>query len=488
MNFRGYAFIYTIGCQMNVYDSEKLALILASSGYEKTDDMDKADIVVCNTCSIRHKAEEKAFSFLGRFAKVKKQKPHLITVMAGCVAQQEGKKAFERIAHLDIVLGTRALARFSRHIESIWSGQTRITDIDDSPQIFESLPYIPSLTAPDSESESDTTGFSENQVSRFVTIMQGCENYCSYCVVPYVRGKERSRKAQNILKEVQTLADSGVKEITLLGQNVNSYGRKEGGTSFPELLKMLNTVEGIHRIRFATSHPKDLSPELIYAMRDIEKVCRHLHLPVQSGSNAILKKMNRGYTREDYLERIKELRRQCPDISISTDLIVGFPSETLKDFKDTLNLLTTVEFDSIFAFAYSNRPSAPAASFPDQLDEREKLDRLNHLLQLQETYTEKKNTEEIGRTLEILVTGKSSAKHKRAESHIENMQQMTGRSVSNKIVHFLPNAIKSDTIKPDTIKSNSIKIGDLARIKITKAYPHSLWGYPDPDKKQVGKE
>jgi tRNA-2-methylthio-N6-dimethylallyladenosine synthase len=466
MNSKGYAFVYTIGCQMNVYDSEKLAYILTSSGYEKTDDMDKADIVVCNTCSIRHKAEEKAFSFLGRFAKIKKQKPHLITVMAGCVAQQEGEKAFERLPTLDIVLGTRALSRFSQHIEAIKSGQTRITDIDDSPTIFESLPYTPPIASPDAE--ADTAGFSENQVSRFVTIMQGCENYCTYCVVPYVRGKERSRKAENILKEVQILADSGVKEVTLLGQNVNSYGRKEGSTSFPELLKMLNQVEGIHRIRFATSHPKDLSGELIHAMRDLKKVCRHLHLPVQSGSNAILKKMRRGYTREDYLERISELRQQCPDISLSTDIIVGFPSEALNDFKDTLDLLRMVEFDSIFAFAYSNRSSALASSFPNQLDEQEKMDRLNHLLQLQETYTEKKNSEEIGKILEILVTGKSTAKYKRSESQIENMPQMTGRSVSNKIVHFL---------------SDGIKIGDLARIKITNAYPHSLWGHHE-----VGKE
>ena len=474
MKYRGYAYIYTIGCQMNVYDSEKLAIILNSYGYETTDDMDKADIVVCNTCSIRHKAEEKAFSFLGRFARIKKNKPHLITVMAGCVAQQEGEKAFVRVPHLDIVLGTQAFSRFGKLIDAVKSGKQKVVDINDSSMIYEAMPA--------------TSCTDENKISKFVTIMQGCDNYCTYCVVPHVRGRERSRTETNIVEEINLLVKAGVKEITLLGQNVNSYGQKEGLISFPQLLAKVNDINGVHRIRFATSHPKDLSDDLIYAIRDLDKVCNHLHLPIQSGSNKILKKMNRGYTREDYLERIKELRRQCPDISISTDLIVGFPSETLKDFKDTLNLLTTVEFDSIFAFAYSNRPSAPAASFPDQLDEREKLDRLNHLLQLQETYTEKKNTEEIGRTLEILVTGKSSAKHKRAESHIENMQQMTGRSVSNKIVHFLPNAIKSDTIKPDTIKSNSIKIGDLARIKITKAYPHSLWGYPDPDKKQVGKE
>ena len=452
MKYRGYAFIYTIGCQMNVYDSEKLASILSSSGFEKTEDMDKADVVVCNTCSIRHKAEEKAYSFLGRFARIKKKKPHLITVMAGCVAQQDGEKAFERVPHLDIVLGTRAFSRFSRHIEEIQSGRSRITDIEDSSMIYESLP--------------DTAGFEENKVSRFVTIMQGCENFCTYCVVPYVRGRERSRKPENIIEEITLLADSGIKEVTLLGQNVNSYGKKESDIAFPELLKRINDIKGIHRIRFATSHPKDLSLDLIHAIRDLEKLCNHLHLPVQSGSDAILKKMNRGYTKQQYLDKIFMLKNQCPDISLSTDIIVGFPSETLDDFNDTMNLIRTVEFDSIFAFAYSNRTSAPAAKFSGQIDEKEKLDRLNLLLQLQETFTENKNKALIGKTLEILVEGKSSKKHDGFEQIDKNMEQMTGRTVSNKIVHF---------------PSNRFHIGDMVRIKIEAAYPHSLWGYPEFD-------
>jgi len=445
-----YAFIYTIGCQMNVYDSEKLASILISCGFEKTDDMDKADVVVCNTCSIRHKAEEKAYSFLGRFSRIKKTKPHLITVMAGCVAQQEGEKAFERVPHLDIVLGTRAFSRFNRHIQSIQSGSSRIVDIEDSPMIYESLP--------------DSSSFEENKVSKFVTIMQGCENFCTYCVVPYVRGKERSRKPDRIIEEITLLAGSGVKEVTLLGQNVNSYGKKEGEISFPELLKKINQIDGLHRIRFATSHPKDLSMDLMHAVRDLEKVCKHLHLPVQSGSDRILKKMNRGYTRQQYLDRIFELKRQCPDISLSTDIIVGFPSETIEDFNDTLDLIRAVEFDSIFAFAYSNRSSAPAAKFSTQLDEKEKLDRLNLLLQLQEAYTEKKNKEQVGKTLEILIEGRSNKKHDGFEFVEQNMEQMTGRSESNKIVHF---------------PSTRFKIGDMVRIKIENAYPHSLWGYPE---------
>lgn len=452
MKFRGYAFIYTIGCQMNVYDSEKLASILNSVGFEKTEDMDMADVVVCNTCSIRHKAEEKAYSFLGRFAQIKKKKPHLITVMAGCVAQQEGEKAFQRAPHLDIVLGTRAFSRFSGHIDAIQSGQSRIVDTKDSPMIYESLP--------------DSACFEENKVSRFVTIMQGCENFCTYCVVPYVRGKERSRKPENIIEEIILLAESGVKEVTLLGQNVNSYGKKEGEISFPELLKKINDIKGIHRIRFATSHPKDLSPDLMLAIRDLDKVCNHLHLPVQSGSDAILKKMNRGYTRLHYLDRIFELKNKCPDISLSTDIIVGFPSESIEDFNDTIDLIRTVEFDSIFAFAYSNRSSAPAAKFPNQIGEKEKLDRLNLLLQLQETFTEKKNKAQIGKTLEILVEGKSSKKHDGFEQFEKNMEQMTGRSASNKIVHF---------------PSSHVNIGDMVRIRIEEAYPHSLWGHPEFD-------
>lgn len=452
MKYSGYAYIYTIGCQMNVYDSEKLALILSSYGFEKTDDLDKADIVVCNTCSIRHKAEEKAFSFLGRFAKIKKKKPHLITVMAGCVAQQEGKKAFERIPHLDIVLGTRAFSRFGRHIDAVKSGKQKVADIEDSSTIYEAMP--------------DATCFDENKISRFVTIMQGCENFCTYCVVPYVRGRERSRNPENIVEEITLLAESGVREVTLLGQNVNSYGQKEGRISFPQLLARINEINGIHRIRFATSHPKDLSMDLIYAIRDLDKVCNHLHLPVQSGSNRILKKMNRGYTREKYINRIYDLKKQCPDIALSTDIIVGFPSETREDFNDTMNLLREVEFDSIFAFAYSNRSSAPAARFSNQIDEKEKLDRLNQLLELQEQYTEKKNKDLVGKTLEVLVEGKSGKKRDGFEQIGENLEQMTGRSESNKIVHF---------------PSEHVKIGDRINIGIENAYPHSLWGYPAGD-------
>jgi tRNA-2-methylthio-N6-dimethylallyladenosine synthase len=455
MSYKGYAYINTIGCQMNVYDSEKLAGILQSHGFEKTNEMDKADIVVCNTCSIRHKAEEKAFSFLGRFAKEKKKRPQMILVMAGCVAQQEGEKAFARVPRLDLVLGTQAFSRFAQHLDALKSGQTQIVDIEDSDMIFESMP--------------DESCYDENRVSKFVTIMQGCDNYCTYCVVPYVRGRERSRNHNSIVDEIKILGQAGIREVTLLGQNVNSYGVKEEGISFPELLEKVSEIEGIERIRFATSHPKDLSMELIHAIQDIDKVCNHLHLPIQSGSNKILKKMNRGYTRQTYISKIESLKTACPGISLSTDIIVGFPWEDLEDFNDTMELLREVEFDSIFAFAYSDRSSAPAAKFSGQIDEKEKKDRLNQLLELQEFYTQKKNKALIGKSIEVLVEGESLKKREDFEKTSDKMKQMTGRSASNKIVHF---------------PLENISIGDLVTIRIENAYPHSLWGLPSGAQKK----
>ena len=444
---RGKAFINTIGCQMNVYDSEKLAGILTAYGYEKTENMDEADLVLCNTCSIRHKAEEKAFSFLGRFAREKKKRPHLITIMAGCVAQQEGKKAFKRLPHLDLVLGTQAFARLGAHLDDLAAGKRKIVDTAESEVIFEAMP--------------DTTGSNESEISKFVTIMQGCENFCTYCVVPYVRGREKSRDPKAIVQEIEILARSGIKEVTLLGQNVNSYGGQDSDIGFPQLLELISQIEGIRRIRFATSHPKDLSPDLIRVMQDLDKVCAHLHLPVQSGSDKILKKMNRGYTRQTYLSRVSALKEACPDMALSTDIIVGFPSETHEDFMETMDLLDRVEFDSIFAFAYSDRSSAPAAKFPNQVDEKVKMERLNQLFAHQDICTEKKNKATIGRDLDVLVEGESL---KPREGFVENypdMNQMFGRSESNKIVHF---------------PSDQAKIGDLVKIRIENAYPHSLWG------------
>jgi tRNA-2-methylthio-N6-dimethylallyladenosine synthase len=449
MHYNGYAYIHTIGCQMNVYDSEKLAAVLNAQGFGHTRNPDQADIIVCNTCAIRHKAEEKAFSFLGQFAREKQKRPDLITVMAGCVAQQEGKNAFKRLPHLDLVLGTQAFSRFSRHIDALKSGRQKIVDTEPSDVIFEAMP--------------DTPGFAENQVSRFITIMQGCDNFCTYCVVPYVRGRERSRAWESIVNEIQVLADNKIREVTLLGQNVNSYGTREGGISFARLLEKVAQIKGIRRIRFATSHPKDLSEDLIQAMADLDKVCNHLHLPVQSGSDRILKKMNRGYTRDRYLSRINALKSAIPDIALSTDIIVGFPSETPADFEDTMDLVSRVGFDSIFAFAYSDRSSAPAARFSDPVDEKEKMDRLNRLLAFQDTITQEKNARLIGQKVQVLVEGVSAKLHDGFVKTSPHTRQMTGRSAGNKIVHF---------------PSDTLAAGDLVNIKIENAYPHSLWGQP----------
>ena len=445
--FKGYAYIYTIGCQMNTYDTERLFFILGGLGYERTNSFDMADIIICNTCSIREKAQEKAFSFLGRVPPLKKIKPHLITIMTGCVAQQEGEEAFKRNSYIDIVLGTQAFSRLGDHIGAVLNGKTRITDIEDSPAIYEAMP--------------DFAFIENDKVSRFVTIMQGCDNFCTYCVVPYVRGRERSRSPESIVKEISILARAGVKEVTLLGQNVNSYGKKEKICSFPELLEKIADIEGLERIRFATSHPKDLSDELIYAIRDIDKVCNHLHLPVQSGSDRILKKMNRGYTSQQYLERIEKLKQNCPGIALSSDMIIGFPSETRADFDQTMDLVKTVQFDGIFAFAYSDRPNAPAAKFSKAVDEGEKMARLNELIQFQEKITEHKNQALVGLSEQVLVEGFSQKKRQGDQENLPGLPQMTGRTQSAKIVHFF---------------GKNVHPGEILDIKIEHAYPHSLWG------------
>jgi tRNA-2-methylthio-N6-dimethylallyladenosine synthase len=379
--------------------------------------------------------------------------------MAGCVAQQEGKKAFKRNSALDIVLGTQAFARLGEHIMAILDGKSRITDINDSSAIYEAMP--------------DFSYIENDKVSRFVTIMQGCDNFCTYCVVPYVRGRERSRTPESIVSEIKILADAGVKEVTLLGQNVNSYGIKEKICSFPDLLEKISRVKGLERIRFATSHPKDLSDDLIYAMRDIDKVCNQLHLPVQSGSNRILKKMNRGYTVERYLERINMLRENCPSMPLSSDMIIGFPTETRSEFEETMALVREVEFDGIFAFAYSDRPTAPASKFSGAVEEDEKMDRLNHLIRFQEEMTHKKNKALVGSLERVLVEGLSQKKrHNGGDGggdlsgqpdlpDLPDLPQMTGRTESGKIVHFF-----GENISP----------GDILDIKIERAYPHSLWG------------
>jgi len=445
-------YINTIGCQMNVYDSDRIACVLAPVGYRMTDTLEAADLVIVNTCAIRAKAEQKAFSFVGRLAKMKRRNPDLLIGVGGCVAQQEGDAILSRMPHVDLVFGTHAIPRLPHILGKVTSGRTRVVDV----------------VASDGIDEIDLAGGfqKDGQVSRFVTIMQGCDNYCTYCVVPYVRGAEMSRHPEWILSEIQSLVASGVREVTLLGQNVNSYGRKEGLPSFAALLEQVNDVAGLRRIRFTTSNPKDLSDDLMRAFGKLDKLCPHIHLPVQSGSDRVLKRMNRKYTRQIYLDRVERLRSIRPDIAVTSDFIVGFPGESSADFEDTLSLVKTVAFDSIFAFMYSDREIAPASRFKTKIDENEKKDRLQKLLSTQEKITLAKNRMLVGTHQEIMVEG-GSTRPGLAES-LDEGPQWSGRTPGNKIVNF--------SLGGDATPAPPPRVGEMVDVSIEKAFSHSLRG------------
>jgi tRNA-2-methylthio-N6-dimethylallyladenosine synthase len=447
----------TIGCQMNVYDSEQIAKGLKPLHYEITASLEKADLIIVNTCAIREKAEQKVFSFLGRLAGLKRKRPDLIIGVGGCVAQQEGAKILERLPHLDLVFGTHAINRLPAAVQTIVSKKCRIVDIQMADRIKE-----PDFVA---------KGCEAKHVARFVTIMQGCDNYCTYCVVPYVRGRESSRRPENIIREIRRLVESGVREVTLLGQNVNSYGKKENLCTFVELLRRINDIDALLRIRFTTSHPKDLSQELILAFNDLHKLCRHIHLPIQSGSNRILKMMNRKYTREIYLEKIDKLRNICPRIAITTDIIVGFPGETRTDFIETLELMKTVEFDALFAFQYSDRPNAAAVRLPGKISKEEKKERLQQVLDLQDYFTTRKNKALKGSIQTVLVEGLSKKQNRVNHSDKSQRLQWSGRTSTNKIVNFFKN--------DDENASDEDMMGRLVNVKILKTFSHSLWGKTD---------
>ena len=410
-------YINTIGCQMNVYDSEQIANGLKSLHYKITPSIEAADLIIVNTCAIREKAEQKVYSFLGRLAGLKAKKPALMIGVGGCVAQQEGSKILARVPHLDLVFGTNAIGRLPDIVKTIESKRCRIVDVEMTEQI-EELNFV-------------KQGSDKDRTTAFVTIMQGCDNYCTYCVVPYVRGRETSRDPENIVQEIRCLVESGVREVTLLGQNVNSYGKKEGLCTFPELLRRVNDVDGLWRIRFTTSHPKDLSEDLIFAFQELGKLCSHIHLPIQSGSDRVIKKMNRKYTREIYLEKVDKLRHTSPEIAITSDIIVGFPGETEADFKETLDLIRTVEFDGLFAFKYSDRPNAAAARFLNKISEPEKKERLEKVLDLQDRYTIKKNKALEGSVQSILVEGLSRKQNQADRTDRHPDIQWTGRTSTN---------------------------------------------------------
>ena len=451
-------YINTMGCQMNVYDSGQIQNRLAPLGYVPTDKLDEADVIIVNTCSIRDKAEQKAFSFLGRLAPLKKRNPELIVGMGGCVAQQEGKRVLKRMPYVDLVFGTQAISRLPRIIERILETRCRVVDIE----ICETISPDDFATGP----------FPQSDTSAFVTIMRGCDNYCTYCIVPFVRGRESSRPMDDIISEIRHLVSNGVREVTLLGQNVNSYGQKEGFGSFAQLLAKVNAIDGLERIRFTTSHPKDFSEELIQCFRRFGKLCHHIHLPVQSGSDSILKRMNRHYTRQRYSDKVNQLKRICPDIAITSDIIVGFPGETDQDFEDTLTLIKEIGFDGLFAFIYSDRPNAPAVRFRDKVDETIKKERLQRVLVCQESATLCKNQALVGTVQEILVDGVND--HKTDPNPDELLEarpsglQWTGRTSTNKIVHFAQGLKQSC--------DNQRLTGQLLRIMIEEALPHCLLG------------
>jgi tRNA-2-methylthio-N6-dimethylallyladenosine synthase len=453
-------FINTMGCQMNVYDSGQIQSRLAPMGYSPTEVLEQADLIIVNTCSIRDKAEQKAFSFLGRLAPLKQRNPGLIIGMGGCVAQQEGRRVLKRMPHVDLVFGTHAISRLPRIIQRIQELRCRVVDIDIS-ETISADDFIPGP-------------FPRTDASAFVTIMRGCDNYCTYCIVPYVRGRESSRPMDDIIAEIRQLVDGGVREVTLLGQNVNSYGQKEGFGGFAQLLEQVQGVEKLERIRFTTSHPKDLSRELICSFGKLDKLCRHIHLPVQSGSDRILKRMNRRYTREQYMDKVHQLRRICPEIAITSDIIVGFPGETRQDFQETLSLIDEIGFDGLFAFIYSDRPNAPAVRFQDKVEDAVKKERLQRVLACQGDHTFRKNQALVGTVQQILVDGFNNQPERSetgGKSDLNNGRtQWTGRTSSNKIVHFVQEARQPS--------DNQMLTGQVLRIMIEEALPHCLVGRP----------
>lgn len=435
---------------MNVHDSEQIEKLLQGMGYKWTDDESSADLIIINTCGIREKAEQKVYSLLGRLKYLKKVKPGLIIGVGGCVAQQNGHEFLTRVPHLDLVFGTHAIHRLPEMVEGIRNSGCRVVDtaFRDSVQSL-------GIVAPPRN----------GAVSAYITIMQGCDNFCSYCVVPYLRGREESRSVDDIIREIECLKNHGVREITLLGQNVNSYGNTfHGGSDFPALLRAIGKVDGIERIRFTTSHPKDLSDELMDCFASVGTLCEHIHLPVQSGSDYVLERMNRKYTSGDYLKRVEQLRDVCPHISITSDFIVGFPGESDEDFQRTLDVMERVRFDNSFSFKYSFRPGTAAATMDGHVDERIKSERLSVLQSLQNIHTQLSNQADEGKVKEVLVEGFSK----------NDRTDVTGRTRTNKIVNF---------------RGNIDMVGTVVSVKIIEGYAHSLRGEAtaeEREKKHVG--
>lgn len=431
-------YLETFGCQMNVVDSEQIVALLSAIDYSQVDSAEQADLVLLNTCSVRDKAERKVYGHLGRFKPIKDKRPELIIGVGGCVAQQEGEKMLEKVPYLDLVFGTHNIHCLPELVQQAEQTRQRGCEIDFQDRDTR-LNLFPERTV-------------QETMTRFVTVMQGCDNFCSYCIVPHVRGREISRPSQDIITEVQGLVAQGVREITLLGQNVNSYGLKdEEEISFAQLLHQVNAIDGLQRLRFATSHPKDMTDDLIDCFGSLDKLCKHIHLPFQSGSDRILKLMNRGYTRDEYLARVERLKKVCPEIRLTTDVIVGFPGETEEDFQATLDLVEQVGYADAFTFLYSPRVETAAAKMVDDQSAVQKQQRFDRLLQLQQQTSATIWQTDIDQILSVLVEGESR----------QGKGQMFGRTNSNRVVNF---------------RGRSDLIGHIVQVKINEVHRNSHLG------------
>lgn len=431
-------YIETYGCQMNVRDSETIAGILETFGATETHSQRDADIIIFNTCCIRDHAERKVFGNIGALKALKEEKPSRVIAVCGCMMQQKqvANKLFRRFPFVDLVFGTNVLHKFSAMLDKVLQGERLCIISENCEDVIEDLP------------SKRAQGH-----SAFVNVTFGCNNFCTYCIVPYVRGRERSRKPEDIIKEIECLAKQGYTEITLLGQNVNSYGKTlDDPIDFAELLRRVQEVKGVERIRFMTSHPKDLSDRLIEAMAEYPKVCHHIHLPLQSGSDTVLKAMNRRYTSETYLKLVEKLRQKVPDVELTTDIIVGFPGETEEDFQCTMAVVKEVGYAAAYSFKYSPREGTIAASMPEQIDEAVKSERLQRLNALLAQTTEENNKKYIGKTGEVLVEGCGER---------DGISYVFGKLSNFKMIYF---------------PGEKDLIGRLTEVEVTDIRSNSLYG------------
>ena len=431
------AFIGVYGCQMNFSDAERMEGQLATLGYERTEDMARADLILLNTCCVRETAEDKVYGKIGEIKHIKRANPALIFGITGCMAQKEGEALIRRAPHIDFVLGTNKVHELKatvRQLESARRGPVVDVLLGDAP-LPENVPI-------------ERTG----RLSAWVPIMYGCNNFCTYCIVPYVRGREHSRRLEDVVREVEEAAAQGFKEITLLGQNVNSYGKDHKIASFAELLLMVDAVKGVERVRYMTSHPKDLSDAVIDAVRQGRHICPHFHLPVQHGSDRILRAMNRVYRKDAYRSLVERIRAAVPDASITTDLIVGFPGETEKDFEELLDFLREIRYDAAYTFLYSKRSGTPAATMEAQVEDSVKKERLHRLMEVQNEISLEKNAALKGTVQEVLAEGPS-----RTDEDV-----WTGRTGTNKIVLWRKKGQETE--------------GDIVRVRITQPQTWVLKG------------